>query len=173
METTNGDVLRPATVADVDAIATMHLRSATVGFRSIFPPEAPKPTHASLVDIWRAQLEADEYSVTTVCERNGAIIGATATCEDAQVAGLGHLARLYVDPDEWGTGVGTVLYRSAVQTLRATGFGRASLWVLEHNTRARTWYERLGWQLVPGTTPTWEAGGIIDVRYERRLDGDD
>ncbi len=82
---------------------------------------------------------------------------------------LGHVARLYVDPDRWGRGIGTVLYETAIADLRASGFCAATLWVLEDNHRARRWYERLGWCQTRRRKPTYEPAGIYDAQYRLAL----
>jgi GNAT superfamily N-acetyltransferase len=60
----------------------------------------------------------------------------------------GWLNGLYVRPEAWGTGVAARLHERARATL---GPGRARLWVLEENHRARRFYERRGWR-ADGTT---------------------
>ena len=43
-------------------------------------------------------------------------------------------------------------------------FGEATLWVLEGNARARSWYKRMGWRLIPKRKTTFAPAGIDDVR---------
>ena len=50
-----------------------------------------------------------------------------------------------------------------------TLFPEATLWVLERNIRARSWYERLGWAWTGERKPVWPPGGIDDLRYRRLL----
>ena len=84
---------------------------------------------------------------------------------------IGHLARLYVAPERWAEGIGRQLYAAAVASLVDAGFPAATLWVLERNTRARTWYERLGWRLTGDRKPTYAPAGIDDVGYRIDLAG--
>jgi hypothetical protein len=48
-------------------------------------------------------------------------------------------------------------------------FGAATLWVLEGNTRARRWYEDLGWRRTLRRTPTFAPAGIDDVQHRIEL----
>jgi GNAT superfamily N-acetyltransferase len=57
---------------------------------------------------------------------------------------------LYVEPSAWRQGVGRGLLAAGLARLRDTGATTAGLWVLRDNTRARAFYEALGW------TPTGE-----------------
>jgi len=45
------------------------------------------------------------------------------------------------------------------------GFPAATLWVLEANAKARSWYERLGWRLSGTRKPMYAPAGIDDVGY--------
>lgn len=76
---------------------------------------------------------------------------------------------LYVDPEQWGHGIGTALYAAAMADLAARST-EATLWVLEHNVRARGWYERLGWRLTPPRETTYAPAGVDDVQYRIALD---
>ena len=95
---------------------------------------------------------------------NGTIVGVVRTGPDPDEPEIGHLSRLYVDPDHWGNEIGSHLYNVAIDELRAR-FPAATLWVLEGNTHARSWYERLGWRATPRRMPTYAPGGIYDVQY--------
>jgi ribosomal protein S18 acetylase RimI-like enzyme len=79
--------------------------------------------------------------------------------DDDQVAGIvaagpsrdpgdadGQLYALYVDPDRFGAGYGSALDQAARAHLAGQGFTRATLWVLVGNDRARSFYERRGWE---------------------------
>jgi len=58
----------------------------------------------------------------------------------------GEIYGIYLLPEAIGTGVGRDLFALATERLRAAGFARAILWVLETNERARRFYEAAGWR---------------------------
>ena len=60
-----------------------------------------------------------------------------------------------MDPQQWGHGVGGLLYERAMNYLQLAGYEQASLWVLERNERARGWYERLGWTCTGSANQSW------------------
>jgi len=59
-----------------------------------------------------------------------------------------------------GPGSWPVLYDRAAAHLQDVGYAQASLWVLERNTHARCWYERLGWSCTGERKPVYEPAGI-------------
>lgn len=148
-------MIRPATPDDVDAMAGVWLRSALTAYAGIFPPDAPKPTHAEL----RAVLDGKRCYVAV---DSGDVVGVVEATD-------GWLKHLYVCPSRWRHGTGTALHDAALDALRADGCRQASLWVLEKNATARAMYERRGWTLIDQTRPVYEPAAIVDVRYVKPL----
>lgn len=154
-----------------EEITRLHRRAAQTGFAHIFPPEAPPPPFEDDLARWQYWLGPDReqgrqpYTV----EADGRIVGVVLAGPDPDDPTLGHLARLYVDPDRWGAGIGTALHDVAIADLVARRFPTATLWVLEDNLRARRWYERLGWTQTGERKPTYEPAGIYDTQYVRDL----
>src|SRR5436189_605935 len=87
---------------EVDALAALHLRTAIAGYGHIFPPEAPPPTWAEVTDQWR-RMFAGGAAVFVVEADDGTLAGEVAAAADMPT---GQLARLYVDIDHWGNGIG-------------------------------------------------------------------
>ncbi|MFF5210406.1 GNAT family N-acetyltransferase [Streptosporangium sp. NPDC000396] len=65
--------------------------------------------------------------------------------EDDDSTQVGMIGSIYTLPDVWSTGVGKALITAALDTMTSAGYAQATLWVLEGNTRARSFYERNGW----------------------------
>jgi ribosomal protein S18 acetylase RimI-like enzyme len=86
------------------------------------------------------------------------------------LAGLaGELYALYVTPFWWSTGTGRALMDHALTALKAEGYTRVVLWVLDDNTRARRFYERAGFTADGGANVITGLGGVLEVRYTRDL----
>jgi ribosomal protein S18 acetylase RimI-like enzyme len=58
------------------------------------------------------------------------------------------LFAIYVLPEVLGQGVGWELLKSVRQGARESGHPWIELWVLEHNSLGRRWYDRQGGQIV-------------------------
>lgn len=83
----------------------------------------------------------------------------------------GEIGAIYLRREATGQGIGRALFAHAVQDLRRRGYRRATLWVLDTNTRARRFYEAAGW--VPdGATKIEERPGALlrEVRYHVSLE---
>lgn len=61
----------------------------------------------------------------------------------------GELYAVYLAQNALGRGIGRALVGAVFGQLKARGFKKAAVWVLEKNSRARGFYERLGGQLLP------------------------
>jgi GNAT superfamily N-acetyltransferase len=85
-------------------------------------------------------------------------------------AGEGEVTGIYVHPDWWRHGGGSLLLAQATETLRAAGFSSAILWVLMENIRARCFYEDAGW-VADGAVKEDRRGAFClhQVRYRRPL----
>ena len=79
---------------------------------------------------------------------------------------VGEVYAIYVDTSYWDRGYGRDLFAAAVRGLTDAGFGAATLWVLETNTRARRFYEAAGW-ITDGGKKTDQRGDVVlhEVRY--------
>jgi ribosomal protein S18 acetylase RimI-like enzyme len=164
-------VVRLADRHSAPELATLHRAAAHTGFAHIFPPDAPPPTYDEDVGRWEYWLgpDWDQGRRAYVAVTSGRAVGVVLSGPDPHEPGIGHLARLYVDPACWGHGIGAQLYRTALRDLTERRFPEATLWVLEGNTRARRWYERLGWRPSGKRKTTYAPAGIDDLQYRLAL----
>lgn len=83
---------------------------------------------------------------------------------------VGMIGSIYTLPKVWGTGVGKALISAVLDTMTAAGYAEATLWVLEGNARARSFYERNGWHHDGAVTADHsDAVPVIKLRYRRGL----
>jgi ribosomal protein S18 acetylase RimI-like enzyme len=113
-------------------------------------PRAPEPERVAALATrvgrpGAAAVVAVEDDVTVAC-----CFFEPLTEPDGQttIDGAAHLSGVAVEPNRWGEGFATSLLVFAEAEVRRRGFRRFRLHVLEENERARTLYERLGWNLV-------------------------
>lgn len=79
------------------------------------------------------------------------------------------LDRLYVHPTWWGKRIGSTLHDAAVEAAANHGAQALNQWVLEANTRARGFYQRRGWRLVPRWTLPNDPPSVVDLLYQLTL----
>ena len=120
--------LRPATTADLSAIAEVHL-AARRGAGDAFPPGVHRDDE---VRAWVAGWDLTTYDVW-LATADGSVAGYTRSTPT-------WLDDLYVHPARQGRGVGTALFET-VAAHRPDGF---CLWVFESNAPARAFYRRHG-----------------------------
>lgn len=140
--------LRPATVADAEAIAGISVRCWAHAYADFLDPRVlAARTVESQSERWRGWLAGDE-TTTHLAEVGGRVAGYATigpSRDGDAVAGVGQLGALYVDPPAQGAGLGTRLLDDAVARMRVAGFASATLWVFEENGLGRAFYERHGW----------------------------
>jgi GNAT superfamily N-acetyltransferase len=167
-------VCRPATLADVPAIATVRIRSWQDAYRGLVPQDyldALDP--AAEAGRWQGRSLDGQH----VAEANGSVVGwlfvgPYRADEGEQVPGssCGEVGAIYALPEVWGLGVGRALMAYGLGELRRLGLHPVLLWVLVANDRARRFYEKAGFSC-DGTIVDFEIAGatLPEVRY--RYDG--
>jgi GNAT superfamily N-acetyltransferase len=167
-------LLRPAEPEDAMAVARVHVRSWQAAYRGLLPDD--------YLDQLRPEDRAQRYDFaaldplkprTVVAVVEGLIYGfaTTAPSREPDLPGHGELYALYVDPEQWGRGLGAALVSAARAQLFELGFRNAVLWVMAGNARAERFYRIDGWE-PDGESKTDSVWGITvdEIRYQRRLE---
>jgi ribosomal protein S18 acetylase RimI-like enzyme len=172
--------VRPATAADAEAIAQVHVATWQAAYAGLLPPDyldAMPATVGQRVDRRRSTLTAGGTTVLVVdADDTGTalagFIDVGHSRDDDAADDVGELYAIYVDPEHWGQRIGGALHDAGLDALRAGDHQRATLWVLDTNQHAREFYERHGWSL-DGSTMQQEIGGVTvtEVRYTTHLVG--
>jgi GNAT superfamily N-acetyltransferase len=142
--------IRPATREDARPIAEVHVASWRQAYRGLLPDDYLEKLSVDERASQRLAWFADPSpgSGVLVAEDRGHLVGFASfgpSRDDDAPAGTGEVPAIYVDPAEVGRGIGRELLAEAEAALRAAGFGRATLWVLEANAPARRFYDKAGW----------------------------
>jgi len=173
MSTTEAVTIREAELSDAVAIGQVHVESWRWAYRGHLPDETLDSLDPTAREQqWRSTMSDPSASVLVAIDR-GAVVGFASTgpvdAEDA-APGTAHLFAIYLAPAAAGRGIGRALLERAEEVMRAAGFTRATLWVLETNARARAFYERAGWAW-DGTRSSHQVqcSNLPIVRYVRSL----
>jgi len=152
-------------------VAGLHVRAWQVGYRGLLS--------GAYLDNLRSEDRARRYrfgsadptaAQTLVAVDGDAIVGFASTAPAPDLAGVGELVALYVDPSAWRRGIGRALIGAARARLVAQGFGKCVLWLLAGNRAAEAFYRADGW--VPeGTRRLAEVWGtqVDELRFARGL----
>lgn len=147
--------IRHATLDDLPAIARVHVDSWRTTYRGLV-------ADAYLDGIlsyerreagWRTEFGgmAAAGRFVLVAERDGAIVGFASGGPErsGNTAFPGELEAIYLLAEAQGGGIGRKLVAAVARELALRGWNAMLLWVLEGNSSARAFYERLGgWPLL-------------------------
>lgn len=144
--------VRRAEEGDLEAISELFLAAWRTSYRGVLPTQlVDRMDVASARHLWRRCLTPGaERTVRVAMDVSGSIVGVVAWGRDPDDHASGHVYSLYVHPAAQGHRIGSRLLTEAVISLAAEGLRRATLWVFEANTPARTFYARSGWKPAPG-----------------------
>ena len=155
-------------------MARVHVRSWQAAYRNIVPDD--------YLDQLRPEDRAAKYDFasldpgkprTIVAVEDGLIYGFATTMpvSDSDMPDHGELCALYVDPEQWGKGLGVALVASARTQMFERGYRKAILWVLTGNVRAERFYQYDGWA-ADGVRRKATVWGITvdEIRYQRELE---
>lgn len=146
--------IRRAVSHDAGEIARLHVRAWQWAYRGLIPENYLDGLTDTLPrrEAWRtaALVDSGEEQRTWVADVGDRIVGFADTApsrdEDAGPE-MGELCSIYLDEFVARRGVGTALLYCAMNDLRSREFVGATLWVLDSNHGARSFYEALGWTI--------------------------
>ncbi|TJZ65381.1 GNAT family N-acetyltransferase [Chitiniphilus eburneus] len=146
-------MLRLATPADTESVTDVLFIS-----RETFLPFAKSPHSRQGFRSWVAEylIPGGRVTVATVDHE---IVGVLAVSEDQ---GIGWIDQLYVHPDHVSVGVGSLLLQHAHAVLKHP----IRLFTFQENMRARSFYERHGYQPIRFSDGQDNEEKCPDVLYE-------
>jgi GNAT superfamily N-acetyltransferase len=170
--------VRPAAPEDVNAVADVHVRSWQWAYAGLLPADLLAGLRAEdRVPQWQRRIESDDRGrVLLLADLDGAVVGFVAVGAGREQVGgpsVGELMAIYLVPEVAGTGTGRALHDAGLAWLTARGFTLARLWVLSSNSRARGFYERMGWRSDGQTRVETIGVEVEEARYERDLSRED
>ena len=140
--------LRIAKPGDARAIAEIHVAAWRAAYRGLMPDDFLAALSVEeRTEMWSGALSRPSPSQVALAEIAGTlagfcIYGPTRDDEPPEVA---EIYALNVHPDRWSQGAGRALCEHACREAAARGHTNVTLWVMSGNTRARRFYERLGY----------------------------
>jgi len=145
-------VIRPATEADVAAIAAIHVASWRDAYADILAADyLSGPIETDRLAIWSERLRERPPAqlVDIACDPAGNALGFVCGFRDFEPPWGSLIDNLHVFPDARSQGLGERLLRGAARRLAATGIDSGlPLWVFEANVSAVRFYRRLGGSVV-------------------------
>jgi len=165
--------VRQAERGDAWALAEVHTSAWLAAYRGLMSDEF---LDGISIEKWAARwtenLNRDELPPVRVAMRDGAIAGfctvATPSRDEDTGDEFAEVVALNVSPDAWRSGVGTALMTDVLDRFRRDGWKVASLWVVDGNDRAQSFYRRLGFEF-DGASITDPEDGATELRMRLPL----
>jgi ribosomal protein S18 acetylase RimI-like enzyme len=163
-------LIRRAHLDDAQAISRVHVETWRRAYVGQIPDEYLESLNADQrVAVWNEHL-ADPNLDTFIADNDGSIVGfaSLGVSRDSDAdRHTGELQSIYVLPDYWRLGIGAALCREVLSRASQRHFASVTLWVLETNQQARSFYEAHGFGADGATkherrSPTLE---LKEIRY--------
>ncbi len=167
-------LIRTARPEDARGIAEVHVASWVAAYTDLLPKEKMDELDVDERErIWRERLaNANDLELRTwVAVENDHIVGFACTQPSADedlTTDVHELAALYLLSPVWRAGIGSALLSTAEIALRDAGINTATLWVLEANDGAKSFYQARGWKL-DQRDPSFKDFGAAALRYRKTL----
>lgn len=145
--------VRAATIEDAREIAEIHVESWRSAYRGLLSAEGLVALSVDArAEKWREWLAGSGRALLAL-ERGRAVAFCDAgrSRDGDATPWTAEIRAIYAREDAWGHGAGRALWLAAVDRVASEGARELTLWVLDENARARTFYERQGMRADGGT----------------------
>ena len=167
--------IRKATVDDAFGIASVHVRSWQVAYRGHMPDDFLDGLDVEKrTNMWRELTQNPANIIFIAEDTQGNIVGFSALGPSRDSDGnpsTAEVSAIYVDPERWEKGIGRALLSASLEEVLKREFSQLTLWVLEANQRARSFYEMFGF-IPDGVTKYddhWKSFAVREIRYRLNL----
>lgn len=140
--------IRPAVAEDLPAVAVLHVecwRQAYAG--QVDQAYLDNLDTAARLEMWRqffSKQDTDPRFRLLLAFQAERLVGFISYAPPDSADGDIRIGALYLLRDVWSRGIGYALFTQAMEAIRAAGFTRPYLWVLDTNERAIAAYRRWG-----------------------------
>lgn len=151
--------VRKAVLTDAGAIASVHVRSWQSAYRGQIPDSVLDGLSVEArTSLWESVIPRGGVWVGLV---DGAVVGFASAGPSRDADTAYELYAIYALESAWGTGLGSSLATAALE-----GQSDVVVWVLDTNSRAISFYERLGFRPDGGVrTETMGLATLNEIRY--------
>lgn len=165
--------IRYAKVSDARALAEIHVNSWQKAYKGIIPDEVLKNITVEKREKYFTKVLTERTEDDAIIFKNNEAVGfiTIGKCRDKdKTKDYGEVWGVYLLPDYWRKGVGCKLIKWGLEELRKRDYKKVTLWVLEKNSKARNFYEKIGFNYY-GTVNKINIGeNLNECRYEMVLD---
>ena len=167
-------LIRPVKSEDAHALARIFVDGWRFAYKGLLPQAFLASLDVSEREKQQQQL-IERFQRTSgyflqVAELNGSVVGlcALGASREPNASSTGEIYALYLNPAFIGQGIGYALVQDAFALLKEEKYEQASLWVLDGNSRAISFYQKAGLHIT-GKTKREEMFGIKILEREMEI----
>ena len=142
--------IRTATLEDVKDIATIHVKAWQAAYKGLIPQSYLDNLSITKRDRAWQNILTSAKTHTIVQEINGLVVGfanfGNTRDRDRDSTVTGEITSIYLNPEHWRKGLGTALFEFILRDMKNRGFTQITLWVLDRNQSACSFYEKMGFK---------------------------
>lgn len=157
-------IVREAHPSDIQAIRAVAERGWRAAYEDILRPETIDAAMEEWYDpeLLRDSLERSDAAVYVAVEGAGTVNGFVRGSLGDEV---GHLGAIYVDPEQWGEGIGSQLLTQFEQFCADHGYETIEFAVLAGNDIGRSFYRSQGYEQVEDREVELFGETVEDSRF--------
>ncbi len=166
--------VRPATIRDAKAIATIHAQTSHAANQGIVPDDQLSSMSIDKRQaFWREAIEYAEpqVQVALLGDEMVGFVGFDRSRDKGTPSTTGEIWALYVLPEHWNKGAGVALWDAANDGLKEEGCTKVTAWVPLRNERALRFFEQAGFKREMTSLKTVPVGTarIEEIRLKREV----
>lgn len=161
--------IRKAKLGDEKILAYIQIESWKFAFADIISAEdMERYTDIVKAEAMYENVLKSSYAEVSILEIDGKphCIAAWSKARNPQFSDCAELICIHSLCDKWGKGYGSMMMNHIIGEIKKSGYNSMLLWVFEKNTRARTFYEKHGFELTDNTQISYDA---VEVMYRKNL----
>lgn len=161
-------IIRHADVNDAGILGNIHALSWQKAYKDILPKAfLEKVTVENRTKYFMKALSENKEEDLIIYDKDEALGFATiGECRDKDFdETYGEIWGIYMHPDYYGRGYGTELMKCCINELKNRGYLKITLWVLEDNKNAISFYEKQGFKKEGKVNELNLGEKINEVRY--------
>lgn len=172
-------LVRAATTADSNRVATLHAMSWRHAYRDVLSGEyLASDIESDRLQLWESRLaEPTERQHVLLAEDSGQLLGFACVYVGEDQEWGSYLNNIHVAPATQGKGIGRLLLHAIAKACSESHPGGLYLWVLQSNSKAQGFYARYGarntgtdiWEAPDGTTAplfrfSWQSAAQLQAK---------
>lgn len=161
--------IRKAKIGDEKILAYIQMESWKSAFSDIISADdLIKYTDVNKAQEMYLNILKSNYSEISILEIDGKphCIAAWSKARNPLFSDCAEIICIHSLSENRGKGYGSMMMNHIIDEIKNSGYNSVLLWVFEKNTRARTFYEKHGFELTDNTQISYDA---VEVMYRKNL----